>query len=470
MSSSAYNCLPSVSEVDLFLERKHLPFGKAVRHQVRAALQDLRDQITKHIKQNQSLSTIFNSKESVLEHVAQVVAGYGSGGIQRVINATGVVVHTNLGRAPLARHLVESAVDLLSSYSTIEYDLSTGKRGKRGELVRHYLRQLSGAEDALVVNNNAAAVQLMLMALAAGKEVIISRGELVEIGGAFRIPDIMRTAGVKLVEVGTTNRTRLSDYEQAITEDTIALMKVHPSNYAIQGFVESVSSTELAQLAKQHQVLSFHDWGSGNFYRFQQPQLQNLVTVQQEVGTGMDLLTFSGDKLLGSTQAGIIVGRSDLVHALSKHPLYRAFRLDKVTLTLLELHIAAYFNMETLPDQLPTIGMLEQTAEVIRKKVETVYQGLKIPSDTLWACKVEEAASLTGGGALPEVYLDSCSLTLAHPKYTVEVVQTFFRKQNVPIVVRVKHEKVWLDFRTIFPEDFSLVIETVNELFTQSTL
>ena len=320
--SELYRFLPSVSEVDRYLKNKGLGFGKAMRAHVEQVLEELREEIatsagddTLEEAGHPSIqSLLFSGKEGILEHLAAIVRQRGRMSMRRVINATGVVIHTNLGRAPLSLELLESVTPLLTSYATIEYDLKTGKRGRRGEGIKNHLRLLSGAEDALVVNNNAAAVYLMLMALACGKEVVVSRGELIEIGGSFRIPDIMRAAGVRLVEVGTTNRTRLSDYEKALNGNTAALMKIHPSNYRIRGFVEETTVAQVCQLARQYELFSFHDLGSGNFYQFDQPALRAMPTVQQEVRKGVDLLTFSGDKLLGANQAGIVVWteKSDL--------------------------------------------------------------------------------------------------------------------------------------------------------------
>ncbi len=467
--SSLYSLLPSVTEVDQYLKQQNLSFGKPVRFLVHEVLQNLRDQITQLSDDEQAQNvSFFSSKEEVLQHVALQVAQYGQMSMRSVINATGIVIHTNLGRAPISKQLINSILPLLSAYSTVEYDLTTGKRGSRGEGVKNHLRILSGAEDAVVVNNNAAAVYLMLMALATGKEVIVSRGELIEIGGSFRIPDIMRAAGVTLVEVGTTNRTRISDYENAITENTSALMKVHPSNYAIRGFVEETPMAQIAELAKRYQLSSFYDLGSGNFYRFQQPALQIMPTVQQEIRTGADLVTFSGDKLLGSTQAGVVVGRKALIQKLSRHPLYRALRLDKITLALLEAHLVAYFDVSSLPEKIPTIGLLEQTPTDIQKKAESVLNGLHIPQDSQWKVELRPASSLTGGGALPEVYLDSYSLILHHPSKTAEWIQEFFRQQKTPIIGRIQDEQVWLDFRTIFPADFPTIIDTLHKLFVIS--
>ena len=462
-----YSTLPSITEVDSYLKEQGLPSGKAVRKVVTNALQPLRMQIQQRLDsatEEDEGAGFFQNKAQVLEHVATLVTTHGDEHSRQVINATGVVIHTNLGRSPLSGEMLKHIFPQLRSYSTVEYDLIEGKRGKRGKQVQALLQTISGAEDALVVNNNAAAVFLALTGLASGKEVIVSRGELVEIGGSFRVPDIMRAAGVKLVEVGTTNRTRLSDYDDAITEETVALMKVHPSNYVMRGFVEDVPIAQLVSLAKEKGLLSLHDLGSGSFYRFQNPALRHIRTIQEEVATGVDLMTFSGDKLLGSVQAGIVVGAEALIQKLLKHPLFRALRLDKVTLSLLEASLYAYLDMETLPQKIPTIGFLEQSQEAIEAKAQKVFKGLSVPSNSKWECELKPTTSLAGGGALPELVLESYAIVFTHKEKTPQDIQTWLRKQSVPIIARVQEEIVWLDFRAVFEEDYPLITETLQKM------
>ena len=360
----------------------------------------------------------------------------------------------------------------MSSYSTLEFDLSTGKRGSRDSKIRKLLRTLSGAEDAMVVNNNAAAVFLMLKALNGNEfenkkpEVIVSRGELVEIGGSFRIPDIMREAGVKLVEVGTTNRCRLADYEQALTENTAALLKVHPSNYEIQGFTEEVSVEILAQLAHSKGLLCFHDWGSGSFYKFRQRGLSEYSTAEQELSAGPDLLAFSGDKLLGGIQAGVLLGKAENIQKLRQHALYRALRLDKVTLGLFEATLEAYLDLKTLAENVPTVGLLELTREDIRKKVNVFLKLLKLPDNTAWKCELRETESRTGGGALPELPIESAALILSHPQKSANELQNWFRSQTVPVIVRIHEDQIWLDFRTILPQDNEELLRVLSVLIS----
>jgi len=462
----SYQNLPSITECDTFLKEQKLPHGKAVREQVNIVLDQLRTEISKNPHK-----AVLGANAEILERVAAQVRNQ-SQTTQRVINATGVVVHTNLGRAPLSESLLRKVLPSMSSYSTLEFDLSTGKRGSRDSKIRKLLRTLSGAEDAMVVNNNAAAVFLMLKALNGNEfenkkpEVIVSRGELVEIGGSFRIPDIMREAGVKLVEVGTTNRCRLADYEQALTENTAALLKVHPSNYEIQGFTEEVSVEILAQLAHSKGLLCFHDWGSGSFYKFRQRGLSEYSTAEQELSAGPDLLAFSGDKLLGGIQAGVLLGKAENIQKLRQHALYRALRLDKVTLGLFEATLEAYLDLKTLAENVPTVGLLELTREEIREKVNNFLKLLKLPDITDWKCELRETESRTGGGALPELPIESAALILSHPQKSANELQNWFRSQAVPVIVRIHEDQIWLDFRTILPQDNEELLRVLSVLIS----
>jgi len=462
----SYQNLPSITECDTFLKQQKLPHGKAVREQVNIVLDQVRTEISKNPDKSVS-----DANADILERIAAQVRNQ-SQTMQRVINATGVVVHTNLGRAPLSEILLRKVLPGMSSYSTLEFDLSTGKRGSRDSKVRKLLRSLSGAEDAMVVNNNAAAVFLMLKALNGNEpegkkaEVIVSRGELVEIGGSFRIPDIMREAGVKLVEVGTTNRCRLADYEQALTENTAALLKVHPSNYEIHGFTESVSVEKMAKLAHSKGLLCFHDWGSGSFYKFRQRGLSEYSTAEQELSAGPDLLAFSGDKLLGGIQAGVLLGKAEHIQKLRKHALYRALRLDKVTLGLFEATLEAYLDLKTLAEIVPTVGLLELTREELRNKVNDFLQLLNLPKTTAWKCELRETESRTGGGALPELPIESAALVLSHPMRSSNELQDWFRSQSVPVIVRIHEDQIWLDFRTILPHDNEDLLRVLTRLIS----
>ena len=375
--------IPSVTECDKFLVDQKLPHGKQVREYVNYVLNKVRQEI---INDSSGIFSINNSE--IMKLVADEVQ-IRSNSIKRAINATGIVIHTNLGRAPLSKDLIMNALPKLCSYSTLELDLVTGKRGARDSRIRTMLRILSGAEDAMVVNNNAAATFLMLKGLTKNKqeeflpEVIVSRGELVEIGGSFRVPEIMSEAGVKMVEIGTTNRCRISDYEKAFTKNTAAILKVHPSNYKILGFTESVSVENLSKLAQSKGVPCFYDWGSGSFYQFKNSDLSKYKTVRQELSYNPDLLTFSGDKILGGIQAGILLGKAGIIQKLRKSPLYRTLRLDKVNLTLMEATLEAYMDIRSLPNKVPTIFLLEQTAEEISDKAKDFLSKINLKNKAL---------------------------------------------------------------------------------------
>mgnify|MGYP001174506880 FL=1 len=458
---SHFRMLPSITEADAFLKSRSLPAGLEVREQVDAFLAQARQTLAL------AQEAPWLSKQEVLETLADEFVQTSTRAPDRVINATGVVVHTNLGRAPLAAELFQSVQNRLCAYSPLEFDLKSGERGERGERVQSLLRALSGAEAGTAVNNNAAAVFLMLRALAAGKEVLVSRGELVEIGGSFRIPDILREAGVTLVEVGTTNRTRLSDYEQAITENTAALLKVNPSNYEMRGFTAEVTLPELANLAHQHNLTALYDWGSGSFYRFAQGPLLGHPTATQVLDSGVDVIAFSGDKLLGGVQAGLILGRATLVQQLRKHPLYRALRLDKGTLALLEETLAAYLDPTHVPERIPTVRMLEESKDEIRTRAEYTLARLKLSQDSCFTCELRETESLAGGGALPELTLPSLALVLKHTEQSAQQLQTRLRGAPVPVIARIQDECVWLDFRTVLPGEFADLADALNALCLQ---
>ncbi len=451
--------LPSVTEVDRHLQTLGLPSGKAVRGTVLQVLERFRGRLAA------SAPAIGPEpdREAVLRAVAEAVRRPPEDRLRRVINATGVVVHTNLGRALLDAATLQAAAPLLTAYSNLEFDLGTGQRGARGARVSALLAQLSGAEAALAVYNNAAAVLLALTALAQGREVIVSRGDLVEIGGSFRVPDIMRQSGARLVEVGTTNRTRLADYAAAITPQTAALLKVHRSNFTQSGFVEEAPVAQLAGLARERALPLLHDLGSGSFYRFQQPALRGQPTVAEELRAGADVLTFSGDKLLGAVQAGVIVGRAAPVQAMARHPLFRSLRLDKVRMTLLEAALDPYLDPATLRRHNPTIDLLERTPGEMRPLLERVLQLAGPAADALGAQPLE-AESLAGGGAAPEARLPTLCLALSAADGDATALAASLRGQEPPVIARVHDGRVLLDFRTLLPGDLEPLAQALRAL------
>jgi L-seryl-tRNA(Ser) seleniumtransferase len=371
-----------------------------------------------------------------------------------VHNATGVVLHTNLGRAPLAPRAVERVAQVAGGYCNLEYDLEAGARGSRYAPVVDLLCGLTSAQSALVVNNNAAAVLLVLAALAQGREVIVSRGELVEIGGGFRIPDVMRQSGARLVEVGTTNRTRLSDYEDALTAETGLLLKVHRSNFAQVGFTEDVDTSSLVALGRRHGVPVFEDLGSGCLLPLEVPGLTPEPTVRSVVERGADVVSFSGDKLLGGPQAGIIVGREDLVDRVRRHPLNRALRVDKLTVAALEATLELYRDGRA--EEIPGLAMLRQPPDGLRQRAEALRECLAregVGADVVQTC------AQVGGGAMPLAEPVSYACALHHPEPVR--LQQLLRRAAVPVVGRISQERLLLDVRCLGPQALAAVARAV---------
>jgi L-seryl-tRNA(Ser) seleniumtransferase len=471
---AALRQLPSVTEADRHLRELGLPHGKAVRTQVEAALDQFRERVRHGGGNGAALPAGQPLRAAALDAIAAAVRRPTGGRLRRVINGTGVVVHTNLGRAPLLAAEVQAIAELLSGYINLEFDVDAGQRGERGGRVPELVATLAEAEAGLAVNNNAAAVLLLLSALAAGKDVLVSRGELVEIGGSFRVPDIMRQSGARLIEVGTTNRTRLSDYAAAITPGTVALLKVHRSNFAQTGFVEETAVRELAALARERgaagQPLAvWHDWGSGSFYRFSQPGLRAQTTAADEIGAGADVVTFSGDKLLGTVQAGLVAGKAAPLAAMAKHPLYRSLRVDKVRLALLEGALLRYLEIGSLRRHNLTVDLLERTAAEMEPLGRALLEGLgPAASGTAGgiAWELVRDASLAGGGAAPEARLETLCLALTGAAADATALAARLRGGEPPIVARIHDGRVLLDLRTLLPADVPEVVRQVRALAT----
>ena len=385
-------------------------------------------------------------REALCEAICQRAQHSCMQSLRRVINATGVILHTNLGRAPLSDAAMRAAAEAGAHYSTLEYDVQEGQRGSRHAHVEHLLKELLGVEAAMVVNNNAAAVLLMLSALCAGREVAISRGELVEIGGAFRVPEIMEQSGCTLREVGTTNKTHESDYLAAITEQTAALLKVHTSNFAVIGFTESVSVRRMCEMAHERGILALHDLGSGALADPAQAGLVGEPTVMQSVQAGVDVVTFSGDKLLGGPQAGIAVGRRACIEAMKRHPLARALRVDKLTLSALCATLMEY-RAQTHWQNVPVLRMMAEPAEQVQKRAQELCamlegcQGLK-------EIAVVQTRSQVGGGSLPGQELMSYAVRIA-PAMGAAQAERALRIQQPPIVARIAQDHLLLDLRTV---------------------
>jgi L-seryl-tRNA(Ser) seleniumtransferase len=398
-------------------------------------------------------------EQNVVQRISEVAQNAASQRLRKVINGTGIVIHTNLGRAPLAPAAIE-AMAAVAECTNLEVDLATGARGRRGASVEAICQELTGAEAALVVNNCAAATLLTLQTLAAGRRVIISRGQLIEIGGSFRLPDVFQQAGVVLDEVGTTNRTRLLDYADAIGPGTAALLRVHPSNYRISGFCESVSIAELARLGKAHQLPVIDDVGSGCLYDLSRFGLADEPVVSESLRAGADLVLFSGDKLLGGPQCGIMVGRSELVARLRSNPLARALRVDKLTLAALQGTLEIHRAGRAF-EEIPVLRQLAAPADEIRARAETLVARLRTQSEapkTIW---VESVASAPGGGALPQQTLPSWAIAISAD--VADALSKRLRLGEPAVFARVQEGRVLIDLRTVLPEDEESLLLRVIE-------
>jgi L-seryl-tRNA(Ser) seleniumtransferase len=381
-----------------------------------------------------------------------------------VINATGVILHTNLGRALLSRAAVENVARLASHYSNLEYDLEGGQRGDRYVAVVGLLRRLTGAEEALVVNNNAAAVLLALQAMAAGREVVVSRGELIEIGGSFRIPDIMRSSGALLHEVGTTNKTHLADYRTAINERTALLLKVHTSNYRIVGFTETVPREALVRLGNESQLPVMEDLGSGNLVDLAVYDLEQEPTVSEVVRAGVDVVTFSGDKLLGGPQAGILVGKKRYIEVLKRHPLNRALRIDKMTLAALEATLRHYLDPSAAVREIPTLQMITAPVQEVNRRARRLLRQLKGAIGADWCVSVQANVSEVGAGALPLTKIPTRVISVRCALISATEIEQRFRRQDPPVLGRIQHDTFLLDMRMVQDHELPEVVQAFQRV------
>ena len=401
--------------------------------------------------------------EQWLAAVEQELSALDRLSLRPVINATGVILHTNLGRAPLAREALENILEIARGYSNLELDLATGDRGSRYAHVEELLCRLSGAESALVVNNNAAAVLLSLNTLAEGKEVIVSRGQLVEIGGSFRIPDVMKKSGARLVEVGTTNRTHLRDYEQAVSEKTSLLLRVHTSNFRIVGFTAEVSLRELVALGRSRDLPVMDDLGSGCLVDLSALGLDPEPTVQEAVRAGADVVTFSGDKLLGGPQAGIIVGQKRYLDPIKRNPLNRALRIDKLTLAGLESTLRLYQQGEHALKRLPALRMLTVATAELERRSKRLCGRLTKALGRQVRVSLKNESSQVGGGALPIQDLPTKVIALAPEKLSAADLEQRLRNSSPPVIVRIKGDEVLLDLRTVAQEEEKTLLRILTE-------
>ncbi len=389
----------------------------------------------------------------VKKHVEQIMAP----NLIPVINGTGIVVHTNLGRSLLPENAVQNIVSVSRKYSNLEFDLEKGKRGSRYSIVEDILCEICGAEAAMVVNNNAAAVFICLDTMAREKEVIVSRGELVEIGGSFRIPDVMAKSGAFLKEVGTTNRTHLRDYENEIAENTALLLKVHTSNYAVLGFTASVSLKELVDLGIKNEIPVMEDLGSGSFIDFSRYGFPKEPTVQESVAAGADLVTFSGDKLLGGPQAGIILGKKAFVDRIKKNPMARVLRIDKLTLAALDSVLSLYNDFDNAVETIPTLRMLTVQLPVIEERAMKLFRMLEDIGNPGLKIRLMDMSSRAGGGSLPLLQLPSKCIGLNLENYSPNSLETFMRKNDPPVIGRIEDDTFIIDLRTVHDDELILI-------------
>ncbi|WP_068549744.1 L-seryl-tRNA(Sec) selenium transferase [Thermosulfidibacter takaii] len=402
------------------------------------------------------------SEEGVARELLTNIDRFALPSLRKVINATGVVLHTNLGRAPLSEEAIDAIREVALRYSNLEYDINLGKRGLRYVHVVDILRKITGCEDALVVNNNASAVFLVLNTLAKGKEVIVSRGELIEIGGSFRIPDVMRSAGAILREVGTTNKTKISDYKDAINENTALILKVHTSNYKIVGFTESVPLKELVKLGREYGLPVYEDLGSGLFVDVRKFGLPYEPTVQESLRAGVDVVSFSGDKLLGATQAGIILGKKEILEPIKRNPMNRALRIDKLTLAALEATFRIYMEDEdSFIKKIPVLQMLSQDMTTLKKRAEYVVSNLNGIAN--YQFSIVEDVSTVGGGALPTAELPTCCVAVDGSEPPEATEEKLRKRPKIPVIARIKKDRVLMDMRTVRDSEVDLLIQMVKE-------
>lgn len=458
--------LPAVHEI--MEEEQLLKITKVDRNKLTEIVQDTLSELRKTILTSElselnqkNISPITTSM--IIEQVKERIQLLTKPRLRRVINGTGVVLHTNLGRAPLSTSATEAVQSVAASYSNLEYDIETGKRGSRHSHVEDLICRITGAEAAMVVNNNAAAVYLVLRELAKGREVIVSRGQLVEIGGSFRVSEIMRESGAQLVEVGTTNKTHLYDYERAITEQTALMMRVHTSNFKIIGFSAEVELTDLVQLGKENRILVYEDLGSGVLYDLKKHRIGEEPTVQEVVAAGADVITFSGDKLLGGPQAGIIVGSKEIIQRLKKNQLARVLRVDKMTLSGLEATLRHYLHPEKAVEEIPTLEMIfrsKKTIEALATDLKSKLQNFPSLGDI----SVIEGTSEVGGGSLPGLELPTYLVAIQPKALSVSQLEKELRLGEPTIVVRVQKDQILMDARTLLDGEIDWIAQRLEEI------
>ena len=458
MSKQLLSKIPAINKILLLDEVKSL-IQEYSEVGVKSAIKNYIDEIKQEIL-NEELHEV-PSLEKIVEVLTQIVKSEDKNSLRRVINATGTILHTNLGRSLLSQKIKENIESVAFNYSNLEFDIDNKKRGSRYVHLIDIIKKLTGAEDVLVVNNNAAAVLLTLNTLVKDKEIVVSRGELVEIGGAFRIPEIIKLSGGTPVEVGTTNKTHLKDYENAITDNTGALLKVHTSNYKIVGFTKEVSNEEISYLARENELVSINDLGSGQFVDFSRFGLPYEPTVKEVLDSGIDIVTFSGDKLLGGPQAGIIVGKKEYIEQMKKNQLTRALRVDKMTLAALEATLKLYLDEKEALEHIPTLHMISLSKERLFAKAEVLKTRL---SNLDFKITIAEDKAEVGGGSYPASYLDSVVVKLEHPRLSATDIERRLLEVEIPIITRIKDNELIFDMRTLRTREFDLVKQALIEV------
>lgn len=455
----------SIPKVDVLLDDQtvqamiHKYSRDTVMESIRTEMEKLRAFIGKCEDEEDAVNQI----EMLIPHIEMTVAALHRPNMRMVINGTGTILHTNLGRAPISMEHMKKVAALATGYSNLEYNLEAGMRGERYSHFEKLLCKITGAEAAMAVNNNASSVLLILSSLAKGGEVIVSRGELIEIGGKFRIPDVMEQSGASLVEVGTTNKTHYSDYEEAITENTKALLKVHTSNYRIVGFTDTVEIDGLIPLSKEHEIPVVEDLGSGVLIDLAKYGLTHEPTVQESVAKGADVVCFSGDKLLGGPQAGIIVGKKKYIDMMKKNQLTRALRIDKFTAATLELVLQEYLSEENAVQNIPVLRMITKSREETAQDASRLIRMLKrqgLPA----RIEKKPCESQIGGGSLPLERLPSTAVVIHPLNISVPELEERMRLLPVPVIPRVANDAIYLDMRTLSQRDFKLIAEQLKEL------
>ena len=455
----------SIPKVDVLLENQDIVTLIENHHRdvVVDVIREEIDKLRNFIKENDDVNLIEEKINNLIENIKISTEKVYSYNIKKVINGTGTILHTNLGRAIISKKHADYLSEVVTSYSNLEYNLEEGKRGERYSHFEKLICKITGAEAAMAVNNNAAAVMLVLSSMAAEREVIVSRGELVEVGGKFRIPDVMKSSNAHLVEIGTTNKTHLEDYEDAISENTGAFLKVHTSNFKILGFTESVSIEELCKLGREKDIPVIEDIGSGVLIDLSEYGLEYEPTVQDSIKAGVDVVSFSGDKLLGGPQAGIIVGKKKYIDKMKKNPLTRAFRIDKFTATILEMIFHEYLNEEDAIKNIPVLSLITKDLKEIEKNANALFnkiENLKNVADI----NIEDTLSQIGGGSLPAERIKSKSVTIMPKNISTQSLEAKLRAGKNPVVGRISEEKLILDMRTVLEDEIDILAQKLIDI------